>query len=232
MGETTVATIHVAGHEMRLLPSGAMLCAALSTLFVADVHLGKAATYRRLGQPVPQGTTGQTLAQLTADLRHHGVTHLVVLGDFLHGPQVHSSVSTNLAIRQWREAHRDCAITLIRGNHDDRAGDPAAELNIDVVDEPHLFNGMACCHDRQGMNVPAGVPILWGHWHPAVVLRGRARQRVRLPCFVVGLDHVLLPAYGAFTGGHIYKPDSGETLYVIADHSVFKLPGPSSVACQ
>ena len=232
MPETTAATIHVAGHEMRLLPSGAMYCAALSTLFVADVHLGKAATYRRLGQPVPQGTTSQTLAQLTADLNTHGATHLVVLGDFLHGPQVHGSASTGQAIKQWRQNHRGCAITLIRGNHDDRAGDPAAELNIDVVDEPYQFSGMACCHDRHSVNVPPGAPVLWGHVHPVVVLRGKAHERFRLPCFVVGAAHVLLPAYGAFTGGHVYTPCAGESLYVIADQSVFKLPGPASVARQ
>jgi DNA ligase-associated metallophosphoesterase len=229
---TSPSIVTFAGHELMLLPSGAIYCAALATLFVADVHLGKAATYRQLGQPVPVGTTGQTLAQLTDDLRRQAVEHLVVLGDFLHGPQVQQSASTLNALAQWRSHHVNCAMTLIRGNHDDRAGDPPDALAIDVVDEPHVLAGMACCHDRQGVELQADMPVLWGHVHPVTVLRARARERLRLPCFVVGRHHLLLPAYGAFTGGQVYTPATDETLYVIADQSVFKLPGPTRVNCQ
>ncbi|HEY7804206.1 MAG TPA: ligase-associated DNA damage response endonuclease PdeM [Orrella sp.] len=218
-------------HRLTLLPSGAIYCAALATLWVADVHLGKAATYRQLGQPVPQGTTTATLAQLSKDLQCYSVKHLVVLGDFLHGPQVHRSPSTLRAIEQWREQHFSCDITLIRGNHDDRAGDPPQSLSISVVDEPYALSGIACCHDKRSV-VVNDLPVLWGHIHPVTVLKGRARERLRLPCFVVAPDHILLPAYGAFTGGHAYTPASDETLYVIADQSVLKLPGPASIARQ
>lgn len=232
MGEPRNATVTLARHSLVLLPSGAIYGEAMSTLFVADVHLGKAATYRQLGQPVPIGTTSQTLAQLSQDLNTHRAKHLVVLGDFLHGPQAQRSRSTWQVVDQWRERHSHTAMTLIRGNHDDRAGDPPASLGMDVVDEPHEIAGLACCHDRQGLGRAPGMPVLWGHWHPVVVLQGRARERFRLPCFVVGANHLLLPAYGAFTGGHVYTPSQDEAVYVIADQSVFKLPGPASVRRQ
>lgn len=229
--EANLPTIVFGQHQLTLLPSGAIYCAALATLWVADVHLGKAATYRQLGQPVPQGTTTATLAQLSQDLQRYSVKHLVVLGDFLHGPSVHQSSSTLRAMTQWREQHLSCEITLIRGNHDDRAGDPPKGLAISVVDEPYACSGIACCHDKRGV-VVNDLPVLWGHIHPVTVLKGRARERLRLPCFVVASDHILLPAYGAFTGGHVYTPAGDETLYVIADQSVIKLPGPSSIVRQ
>ncbi|MCD8537321.1 MAG: hypothetical protein LRY56_07470 [Burkholderiaceae bacterium] len=74
--------VEFAGQQMLLLPSGAVYSAAHRALWVADVHLGKAASYRRMGQPVPQGTTSATLSRLTADLENHRVDHLIVLGDF------------------------------------------------------------------------------------------------------------------------------------------------------
>lgn len=232
MSKINTQTVTMADHELTLLPSGAIYCAALDTLFVADVHLGKAATYRRLGQPVPAGTTSQTLAQLSRDILHHRVGHLIVLGDFLHGPHVQRSASTLQTIDRWRHAHAQCAMTLIRGNHDDRAGDPPQTWDINVVDEPYVFEGMACCHDRHGVQSNEDLPVLWGHAHPVALLRGRARERFRLPCFVVGDRHLLLPAYGAFTGGHVYETAPDDVLYVIAQQSVFKLPGSAAVGCQ
>ena len=57
---------------------------AARMVMVADVHFGKAATFRRAGQPVPHGTTADNLARLDALLAATGADHLVFLGDFLH----------------------------------------------------------------------------------------------------------------------------------------------------
>lgn len=220
-------TISFADQSLILLPSGAIYSPSQQTLWVADLHLGKAASYRRLGQPVPQGTTTQTLNQLTMDIGRYHVKHLIVLGDFLHGPLVHQSASTLNAITQWRSRHTALEITLIRGNHDDRAGDPPITLNIHVVDQPFEFGSITCCHDDQAPDVTASSFVMSGHLHPVAVVHGKARERLRLPCFVVGRQQVVLPAYGAFTGGHLYKPTRTDSVYVIAGQSVFKLAGSS-----
>lgn len=220
------ANIEFAGHCFRLLPSGAIFSVAHQTLWVADLHLGKAATYRQLGQPVPKGTTTATLKQLTGDIEQCQAQQVIVLGDFLHGPLVHGSQSTLQAISTWRAQHAHCAITLIRGNHDDKAGDPPQSLNIRVVDQPFEFETMLCCHDDQAPGLSPHSLVLSGHTHPVVVVHGRARERFRLACFVVSPNRVILPAYGAFTGGHVHKPTSEESIYVIADQTVIKLSGP------
>lgn len=222
------ADILFAGQTLRLLPSGAIYHADSQTLWVADVHLGKAATYRRLGQPVPKGTTTENLRRLTCDLARHEVKHLVVLGDFLHGPQVQQAASTLMAIKAWRQEHARCQITLIRGNHDHRAGDPPKEFEITVVDQPHITAGLAGWHDIESSHPSKGQGILFGHTHPVFVLRGGAREQLRLPCFVVSANTLNLPAYGAFTGGHQHHPRAGETIYVLADQAVIRLPTPPS----
>jgi metallophosphoesterase superfamily enzyme len=54
---TGSAAIVAASRELRLLPQRALLDTASRSLMVADLHLGKAATFRAHGLPVPSGTT-------------------------------------------------------------------------------------------------------------------------------------------------------------------------------
>lgn len=222
--------IEYAGLALELMPSGAVWSPEKEVLWVADVHLGKASSYRRLGQPVPRGTTTETLNRLSQDIAKRPSKQLIVLGDFLHGPLVHQSASTLSAVGTWRRQHKDLVMTLIRGNHDDRAGDPPADLGIEVVDEPFLFESIGCCHDDQAASTALSATgarfAMSGHLHPVTILQGKARERLRLACFVVGDKRLVLPAYGAFTGGHPYTPAASESLYVIAGQSVLKLPGP------
>lgn len=217
--------ISLDGHSLTLLPSGAVLSADTDTLWVADVHLGKAATFRSLGLPVPQGTTSQTLAQLSHDIEKYAIAHLVVLGDFLHGKAVQRAAATINALGQWRERHARLRVTLVRGNHDDKAGDPPPSLGIDLVDQPFALDGLLGCHDLHEIHQPLPGPILHGHIHPVVRLTGRGKDRLRLPCFVVSQNSCLLPAYGAFTGGFVVQPKANETCYVLAGQTVYRLPG-------
>jgi uncharacterized protein len=215
--------ISLAHQSLYLLASGSIYWPLNSILFVADLHLGKAATYRQLGQPVPQGTTTQTLNKLTHDLALSGAQHLVVLGDFLHAALVHRSPSTLAVLNQWRAQHARLKITLVRGNHDDSAGDPGADLRIDIVNEPWVIEPFTLRHDPASAKI--GESWLAGHAHPVTYLRGRGRDRLRLPCFVVGPRSCVLPAFGAFTGGHLHQLQAGECLYVLAQEQVYKVPG-------
>jgi rRNA maturation RNase YbeY len=81
--------IVVAGVALRLLADRAVWWPEAGTLFVADVHLGKAESFSALGVPVPRGPTGATLDRLSALIDACGATRLVVLGDLvLCGPVV------------------------------------------------------------------------------------------------------------------------------------------------
>ena len=116
------------GEELWLLPDKAVYWPARRCLLIADAHFGKASAYRSLGQPVPQGTTTANLERLDRLLTALPCAQLIFLGDFLHGPGSHASGTLN-AIRAWRERNRPLALTLIRGNHDKRAGDPPLDLS-------------------------------------------------------------------------------------------------------
>ena len=112
-------------------------------------------------------------------------------------------------------------MTLVRGNHDSRAGDPPETLRIDVRDEPHLLGPFACCHHPQNH---ATHFVLAGHLHPAFWLPGPGRARLRLPCFVQEARQAVLPAFGEFTGGWLVSPGPGRRLYPVGAAAVWCVP--------
>ncbi|MEP6875040.1 MAG: ligase-associated DNA damage response endonuclease PdeM [Burkholderiales bacterium] len=209
-----------AGESLQLLPERALWWPASRVLFVADLHLGKAATYRALGQPVPGGTTQENLSRLDALVAHHAPAQLVFLGDFLHAAEARTPALLQ-TLAAWRERHAGLALTLVRGNHDSRAGDPPASLRIEVVEEPHLLGPFACCHHPQ---VHATHFVLAGHVHPVLRLHGRGRDSLRVPCFVCEERQAILPAFGEFTGGWRVEGAPGRRFYAVGGAAVWALP--------
>lgn len=210
-------TVEVGGERVVLLPERAAYVPAHEALLVADAHVGKAVSFRRLGVPVPRGTTSETLARLDALVERHRPRRVVFLGDFLHSARAHAA-STLGAVERWRARRGALHLTLVRGNHDRHAGDPPPALGIEVVDEPLRLGGLALCHHPRP--VPGAYAIA-GHLHPCVHV-GRGLNRLRLPCFQLGDEVGVLPAFGAFTGMHPVERGAGR-LFVVAESDVVAL---------
>ena len=212
--------VDFAGSSVWLLPERALWWPAGRAMFVADLHLGKAAAYRALGQPVPAGTTRENLARLSALLLHYQPRQLVFLGDLLHAAQARTpSVLDGLAVWRERFAALDCV--LVRGNHDSRAGDPPDSLGIRVVDEPFALGPFVACHHPQRHET---LGVIAGHLHPALSLYGTGRDSLRLPCFYMEAGLLVLPAFGEFTGGWSVARQPGRRRYPVGDNRVWQLP--------
>lgn len=211
-------SITLAGAELWLLADKAVYYPDYRALLIADVHFGKAAAYRKLGQPVPHGTTQNNLQRLDELLERYPCDRLIFLGDFLHAPESRAPATLE-ALAQWRSRHRELEMTLIRGNHDKRAGDPPPALRIETVPEPLLLGPFALQHEP---DPHATHHVLAGHVHPVYRLRGRGRQSLRLACFYLRGSMSLLPAFGAFTGGFNIEATQDSKIFVVGDGTIWE----------
>lgn len=204
-----------------LLPRYAIWEPQSRTLYVADVHLGKAATFRALNQPVPGGTTAENLARLTKLLTQLAPRTLIFLGDLFHAPQAFTP-DLMAQFAAWRGMHASVSMILVRGNHDIRAGKRSAELNIEQVDEPFYIGRLiARHHPLETRDHLAGHLILAGHVHPVIKIEGKGRDSLRLPCFLISPGQIILPAFGEFTGGAPVKLERNQiALGVVNEHMV------------
>jgi DNA ligase-associated metallophosphoesterase len=208
--------IEVAGESLALLPERCVYWMREGVLLVADAHFGKAATFRSFGVPVPRGTTADNLMRLDAALARTGARRLVFLGDFLHAQRGRAH-GTLEALAAWRGGHPRLAVVLVRGNHDRAAGDPPASLGFVVAPDPCSAGPLALCHEPREI---AGAYALAGHVHPSYTVRGRANERLRLPCFWFGPRWGILPAFGDFTGTAPIVRAPEDRVFVVADDRV------------
>ncbi len=206
------------GDRFLLHPFRAMLWERTATLLLADLHLGKARHFRRAGIPVPQGVADATWDRLLSLLVDLQPRRVLFLGDLFHSDYN----------REWEELGDLTAqfdfirFELVRGNHDILPGADYERVGI-RLHRAELPEGPFVFSHHPLTEVPAGYYNLAGHVHPAVRLRGRARQRTRLPCFYFGREQALLPAFGQFTGTQVIAPREGDQVYVIVEEEVVRV---------
>lgn len=195
-----------------LLPEKVLFDVRSKTLVVSDVHLGKAPYFQQSGLAVPaqMGAEDLTLvANLCAQLQP---AQLVFLGDLFHA----TKNSDWEVLRHFCLMLPDLPKVLVRGNHDAFAADAYQKIGLEVVDQISLGEAVLM-HESLGVQ-PFEVA---GHVHPGIVLQGKGRQRLRLPCFAMGPQTLLLPAFGKFTGLAVQKPEKNWIYFPITAEMVF-----------
>jgi len=210
--------------DLLLLPGRAALVPATRTMLVADLHLGKAATFRRAGIPVPEGSAQRDLERLEKMVRGHDVRRLVVLGDLFHAksgctPQVFAEFAS------LRARMASTAVVLVLGNHDRAVGRMPASLGLDdcvpSLDEPpfHFVHEPATGVTASERNLFT----IAGHLHPTVSIRSPSGDRFADRCFVAEPSMLVLPAFGSFTGGHRIEPTEEMRLWIARDDGVVEV---------
>ena len=222
--------------DLVLLAGRAAFVPATATLLVADVHLGKAATFRRAGIPVPEGSAQGDLARLARLAAEQAARRVVVLGDLLHA----KGGCTDAVWAEFRDCRRRIAaeIVLVLGNHDrgltasatalaERLGIDACVAALDdppfrFVHEPASARGEAA-GDRT---------VVAGHLHPTVAITAPGGDRLVERCFVAEPGAVVLPAFGSFTGGHRVAAAPGRRLWVARDDGVVEVTRMAELAAR
>ena len=185
--------IDLAGTSVVLRGSGALWIETERTLVVADLHFEKGSSYAaRFGQLLPPYDTRETLDRLDREVTTLNPARLIFLGDSFHDGDGESRLAADDAERLAGLA-RGRALIWAVGNHDE---DGPRILPGDVIAEATIL-GLVLRHEPQPGLQPGEVA---GHLHPAArVSSGRASVRRR--CFITDGSRLILPAFGAYTGG-------------------------------
>jgi len=181
-----------AGHDFFASPEGALHWPAEHALLVADLHLEKASWFARLGQLLPPYDSLATLQALEREIEQTEASRVYCLGDSFHD---------RFGCDRLPAAARDLLVRLtaavdwiwIVGNHDTGFADHCGG----TVEVECQLAGIILRHEAAGDELR---PEMSGHYHPKfrMSLRGRSVSR---RCFVASSTKLILPAYGAFTGG-------------------------------
>ena len=187
----TAAPIHLAGERLMLDPAGALHWPATSTLVVSDLHLEKGSSYARKGMLLPPWDTHATLDRLSLLLRRYQPRIVVALGDSFHDADGAARLPAGEIARLRAMTAAHCFI-WVQGNHDPL---PISGLGGDCVTEfatARLVFRHAAAAGASGE--------ISGHYHPKATIPARGGS-VSRPCFVTDARRVVLPAFGAYTGG-------------------------------
>jgi DNA ligase-associated metallophosphoesterase len=183
------------GETLHALPSGALWWPARGVLCVSDLHLGKSDRMARRGGPMlPPYETQETLTRLAADIAATGPQEVICLGDSFDDLAAGRDLATPLrdlllglmAGRRW---------IWILGNHDPGPIGLGGTHRRDHGLGPLMFR-----HIAETGAAGAGAGEVSGHYHPKarISLRGRSLSR---RCFLLDAERIVMPAYGAYTGG-------------------------------
>ncbi len=206
------------GETLHCLADRALYRPATRTLYVADVHLGKAQQLRRAGIGVPSGSTTQDLARLSTLIATTGASTLCVLGDFLHGA-LDPADDWLARLRDWRRQHAGLRLRLLLGNHDRRLH--ALPLDAELLGETAQDAPYTLVHAPD--DAPVDAPALCGHVHPVLRLPAPGRA-LRLPCFWIQPRLLMLPAFGALTGGWTVTPAGTDRAVVCTPDGALLVP--------
>jgi DNA ligase-associated metallophosphoesterase len=187
----TAAPIHLAGERLMLDPAGALLWPATGLLAVSDLHLEKGSSYARHGQLLPPWDTHATLDRLALLLRRYRPRIIIALGDSFHDADGSTRLPSGelSRLRSMTEAHR---FIWVQGNHDPS---PPQGLGGEWM-EAFATDTLVFRHQA----TPGTQGEISGHHHPKATIPARGGS-VSRPCFVADGRRLMLPAFGAYTGG-------------------------------
>ncbi|RPF81011.1 MAG: ligase-associated DNA damage response endonuclease PdeM [Rhodothermaceae bacterium TMED105] len=205
-----------------LLPEKAVFWEDEGVLLVADLHFGKVGHFQRQGIAVPRGSQQKTLDRLDRVIHRTEAQAIWFLGDLFHS----QPNDEWFEFQEWLANHDTLSCTLIQGNHDIAKPSQYTAIGLDVQPElshhgllfahepAHHFPKATTAPDDQGSSTDFR---LCGHLHPGVKIRSTGRQTLTLPCFFESTDHLMLPAFGEFTGLHCLSVPNDCEAYIVTE---------------
>ncbi|MFC1223279.1 ligase-associated DNA damage response endonuclease PdeM [Pedobacter sp. BG31] len=211
-------TIISQGEELILDKERALFLPKHQLLAISDLHLGKSAHFRQAGLQVPATIAQTDLQRLSWLIKQYQPETLLINGDMFH-----HGLNTDIEeFSIWRKQYQELNFLLVKGNHDRLSNANYAEMGIEIH-EPSFCLGPFCfIHDALQCTEDELYPIS-GHIHPGVTIVGKAKQRLKFPCFYFGKEYAVLPAFSLFTGLYNIYPKTSERIFAVTPKSVLEV---------
>jgi DNA ligase-associated metallophosphoesterase len=207
--------VDFAGKAITLLPQRAVFIRDSASLLIADPHFGKSGHFRKAGIPVSGQVLIEDLLRLSETIAFCKAEKLYILGDFFHAePNQEWSLWCT-----WLEQSSLKQAILIPGNHDRHIVKLSFPKKMIKGEMMHDLEGLALSHDE----TETTKPLICGHVHPSVHLSGIGKQGLKMPCFYMKKEVLILPAFGSFTGTYQIKASRGERLFIPVNEGVMEV---------
>lgn len=210
--------VPVFGEVLEMLPEKALLWISKKILLVADLHLGKINHFRKAGIPVPTKANDRNWESILHLIDTTKPKRVIFLGDLFHS---HYNEEWEV-LRQLIRNFPVVSFELVIGNHDILSDNQYARNNLKLHREK-LMEGPFVFSHHPMEEIENDSYNLAGHIHPGVLLQGKGKQAVTLPCFYFGERQGILPAFGSFTGLARIQPKKEDRIFVIAENTVVKI---------
>jgi len=184
-------------------------------LILSDLHIGKTAHFRKNGIALANQIMKNDLERLSILIEYFQPEKFIVVGDLLHAGD-NSDVDEFCT---WRNQYSDLKFCLIEGNHDRISKKLELKLCLNSKSQFLESGNFIFIHDFE--NEQSKFQIT-GHIHPGFVINSVVKK-IKLPCFVVSENQLLLPAFSEFTGLDTKNLPKGGRFYVFTDAEIYEI---------
>ena len=214
-----LATINLkfANQNLLLTNQRALFWETQNALVLSDLHIGKSATFRKNGIPISQSVLIEDLQRLKILIDQFKAEKLIIVGDLFHA-ELNKDIDY---FKDWLLQFDNLKLQLIIGNHDRLSETLYEDLNIDIFKPSLNLSPFTFVHDLYECEEDEF--YISGHIHPGYVLKGKGKQFIKLPCYQVFDNHIVLPAFSKFTGLNTNKMDKTCTNIVFTEDAIFKI---------
>lgn len=162
-------------------------------LILSDLHIGKAAHFRRNGIPLPIQIHQEDINRLERLINYFEPKRVIIVRDMLHA-------NDNIEVQDFKlfiQMQKDVDFILIKGNHDRMTNQNLLNMGLSSVALSYKLESFVFLHEPlQNSDLPQIV----GHIHPGLSLMLPTKRFIRLPAFIITPKLIVLPAFSNFTG--------------------------------
>lgn len=211
-------TITSHGEELILDKERALYLPNNQLLAISDLHLGKSAHFRQAGLQVPSTIAQRDLQRLSLLIEKYQPKTLLINGDMFH-----HGLNTDInEFANWRMQYPELNFLLVKGNHDRLRIQDYRAMNIEIHETSFCSGPFCFIHDAP-KSTKEELYAITGHIHPGVTIVGKAKQKLKFPCFYFGKEYAVLPAFSLFTGLYNIYPKPNERIFAVTLNSVVEV---------